>query len=299
MSDRRTSRNLSDEALTDAVLESFEGAASERFREIAESLVRHLHGFVRDVGLTEDEWFAGIDFLTRTGHITDDKRQEFILLSDVLGVSMLVIGLNNRKPAGATEATVFGPFFVAGSPHYDNGEDIANGASGVPCFVRGRVLGVDGEPVGGARIEIWQADDEGLYDVQRPGLDAAQGRGHLFSAADGGFAFWTVRPEAYPIPSDGPVGDLLAAAGRGPMRPAHIHFRVEARGYETLTTHVFADGDEFLDLDAVFGVKGSLIAPFVEHEPGPAPDGSVRDAPFTTMEYDLVLAPASAGEGGT
>ena len=299
MSGRPTGRNLSNEALTDAVLESFEGAASERFREIAESLVRHVHGFVTDVGLTEDEWFAGIDFLTRTGHITDDKRQEFILLSDVLGVSMLVIGLNNRKPAGATEATVFGPFFVADSPRYDNGEDIANGASGVPCFVRGRVLGTKGEPVGGARIEIWQADDEGLYDVQRPGLDEAQGRGHLFSAADGAFAFWTVRPEAYPIPADGPVGDLLAAAGRGPMRPAHIHFRVEAPGYETLTTHVFADGDEFLDLDAVFGVKGSLIAPFVHHEPGTAPDGSVRDASFTTMEYDLVLASARAGEGGT
>jgi hydroxyquinol 1,2-dioxygenase len=299
MNDRRTGRNLSDEALTDAVIESFEGAASERFRELAGSLVRHLHGFVTDVGLTEDEWFAGIDFLTRTGHITDDKRQEFILLSDVLGVSMLVIGLNNRKPAGATEATVFGPFFVAGSPRYDNGEDIANGASGVPCFVCGRVLGTKGEPVAGARIEIWQADDEGLYDVQRPGLDEAQGRGHVFSAADGGFAFWTVRPEAYPIPSDGPVGDLLAAAGRGPMRPAHIHFRVEAPGYETLTTHVFADGDEFLDLDAVFGVKGSLIAPFVDQEPGLAPDGSVRDARFTTMEYDLVLASAQAGEGGT
>jgi hydroxyquinol 1,2-dioxygenase len=298
MNDRPTARNLSDEALTDAVIDSFEGAASERFREIAESLVRHLHGFVTDVGLTEDEWFAGIDFLTRTGQITDEKRQEFILLSDVLGVSMLVIGLNNRKPAGATEATVFGPFFVADSPRYDNGDDIANGASGVPCFVRGRVLATNGEPIGGARIEIWQADDEGLYDVQRPGLDEAQGRGHLFSAADGSFAFWTVRPEAYPIPSDGPVGDLLAAAGRGPMRPAHIHFRVEASGYQTLTTHVFADGDEFLDLDAVFGVKGSLIAPFVDNDPGPAPDGSVRDARFATMVYDLVLA-AHLGEGHT
>jgi hydroxyquinol 1,2-dioxygenase len=299
VSGRPTGRNLSNEALTDAVLESFEGAASERFREIAESLVRHVHGFVTDVGLTEDEWFAGIDFLTRTGHVTNDKRQEFILLSDVLGVSMLVIGLNNRKPAGATEATVFGPFFVAGSPLVENGGDIANGASGTACFVSGSILSTDETPIGGARIEVWQADDEGLYDVQHVGLHAPQGRGHLFSAADGSFSFWTVRPEAYPIPTDGPVGDLLAAAGRGPMRPAHIHFRVEAAGYETLTTHVFAAGDEFLDGDAVFGVKGSLIAHFVEHEPGTAPDGSIRADPFATMAYDLVLAAAGSGGGGT
>jgi hydroxyquinol 1,2-dioxygenase len=289
-----SSRNLSEDALTDAVLASFDGAPSERFREIAQALVRHLHGFVAEAAITEDEWFQGIEFLTRTGHITDDKRQEFILLSDVLGVSMLVIGQNNRKPAGATEATVFGPFFVAGSPAYELGDDIANGASGTPCFVQGRILSVDGAPVGGARIEIWQADDEGLYDVQHPDLDAPQGRGHLFSAPDGAFRFWTVRPEAYPIPADGPVGDLLAAAGRGPMRPAHIHFRVEAPGYETLTTHVFADGDEFLDSDAVFGVKSSLIAPFIDHAPGVAPDGRLLDEPFTTMEYDLVLAPAGA-----
>ena len=287
-------RNLSEEALTDAVLASFDGAPSERFREIARALVSHLHAFIADAAITEEEWFQGIGFLTRTGHITDDKRQEFILLSDVLGVSMLVIGQNNRKPVGATEATVFGPFFVAGSPAYELGEDIANGASGAPCFVQGRILGADGAPVAGARIEIWQADDEGLYDLQRSDLDAPQGRGHLFSAPDGAFWFWTVRPEAYPIPSDGPVGDLLMAAGRGPMRPAHIHFRVEARGYETLTTHVFADGDEFLDSDAVFGVKTSLIAPFVDHAPGVAPDGRLVAEPFATMEYDLVLARAGA-----
>ena len=287
-----STRNLSEEALTEAVLASFDGAPSERFRELARSLVRHLHGFIADARITEEEWFQGIEFLTRTGQITDDRRQEFILLSDVLGVSMLVIGQNNRKPAGATEATVFGPFFVAGSPRYELGDDIANGASGVPCHVAGRIVGVGGEPVAGARIEIWQADDEGLYDVQHPDLEAPQGRGHLFSAPDGAFRFWTVRPEAYPIPSDGPVGDLLAAAGRGPMRPAHIHFRVEAPGYETLTTHVFADGDPYLDSDAVFGVKGSLIAPFVAHEPGVAPDGTTLAEPFATMTYDLVLAPA-------
>jgi hydroxyquinol 1,2-dioxygenase len=285
-------RNLADADLTEAVVDSFASSADPRFQQIAESLVRHLHAFATDVQLTEEEWFAGIDFLTRTGHITDDKRQEFVLLSDVLGLSMLTIGINHRHPGGATESTVFGPFFVEGSPGFQNGDDIAAGASGRPCFMSGRILAVDGTPIPGALIEVWQADDEGFYDVQRPELDAAQGRGHLRSADDGRFWFWSVLPEAYPIPQDGPVGDLLKAAGRSPMRPAHVHFKVEADGYETLITHVFVAGDEYLDTDAVFGVKQSLIGDFVEHPPGTAPDGRVLDEPFFTMEYDLILAPA-------
>jgi hydroxyquinol 1,2-dioxygenase len=286
-------RNLADADLTEAVVESFASSSDPRFRQIAESLVRHLHAFADEVQLTEAEWFAGIDFLTRTGHITDDKRQEFVLLSDVLGLSMQVIGINHRHPGGATESTVFGPFFVEGSPEFHNGDDIAAGASGRPCFMSGRILDVDGAPIPGALIEVWQADDEGFYDVQRPELDAAQGRGHLHSADDGRFWFWSVLPEAYPIPEDGPVGDLLHAANRSPMRPAHVHFKVEAPGYETLITHVFVSGDEYLDTDAVFGVKQSLIGEFVEHPAGEAaPDGRVLDEPFFTMEYDLVLAPA-------
>jgi hydroxyquinol 1,2-dioxygenase len=286
-----STRNLADEDLTHAVVASFDGARSERFRTIADSLVRHLHAFATEVALTEDEWFAGIDFLTRTGHISDDKRQEFILLSDVLGLSMLVVGLNHRRPPQATESTVFGPFFVEGSPAFENGDDIAGGAPGEPCFMQGRVVTVEGEPIAGARIEIWQADEDGFYDVQYSDLDAARGRGHLTSAADGRFWFWSVKPEAYPIPADGPVGELLAAGGRGPMRPAHVHFKITAEGFQTLITHVFVEGDEHLDSDAVFGVRSHLIGPFEHHEPGPAPDGSVMPVPFWTMSYDMVLAP--------
>jgi hydroxyquinol 1,2-dioxygenase len=284
-------RNLADEQLTRAVLASFEGAQSERFRDLARSLVRHLHDFVEDVQLTEEEWFQAIDFLTRTGHITDDKRQEFILLSDVLGISMLVIGLNNRKPPEATQATVFGPFFVEGAPQFENGDDIGRGAPGRPCFMSGRVLSTDGTPIAGARVDVWQADEDGFYDVQYSDLDEPRGRGRLRSDPEGRFWFWSVLPEAYPIPSDGPVGQLLEAGGRGPMRPAHVHFKVEAEGFETLITHVFVEGDAYLDTDAVFGVKSELIAPFPRHEPGVAPDGSERDTPFHTLDYDLVLVP--------
>jgi hydroxyquinol 1,2-dioxygenase len=286
-----STRNLADEELTQAVLASFERARSERFKVIAESLVRHLHGFATEVQLTEDEWLAAIDFLTRTGHITDDKRQEFILLSDVLGLSMLVVGMNNRRSPEATESTVFGPFFVEGSPAFENGDDIARGFSGEPCYMAGRVVDIASEPVAGARIEVWQADDDGFYDVQYEGLDEPRGRGHLSTDAEGRFRFWSVKPEAYPIPADGPVGELLEAGGRGPMRPAHVHFMVTADGYQKLITHVFVAGDEHLDSDAVFGVRSNLIGPFEHHEAGEAPDGRTMDVPYWTMSYDLVLAP--------
>jgi hydroxyquinol 1,2-dioxygenase len=287
-----STRNLSDQALTEAVVESFEHAASPRMKEVAQSLVRHLHAFVAEIEPTQEEWATAIDFLTRTGHITDDKRQEFVLLSDVLGVSMLVIGINHRVPDGATESTVFGPFFVAGAPARDNGDDIAAGAPGVPCLMSGRILSIAGEPIGGAVIDVWQADEAGLYDVQYAGLQEARGRAQLRARDDGSFSFWSVLPVAYPIPADGPVGELLAAGGRGPMRPAHVHFRVCAPDHATLTTHVFVAGYEHLDSDAVFGVKASLIAPFARHEAGTAPDGRTLSQPYYTLERDLVLAPA-------
>jgi hydroxyquinol 1,2-dioxygenase len=283
-------RDLTEDNLIKEVLATFEDAESERFKEIMQSLVRHLHAFVREVEPTEEEWFEAIEFLTRTGKISDDNRQEFILLSDTLGVSMQVIDINHRKPTGATEATVFGPFYVEGAPEYKNGDDLANGAPGEPCFVEGQVRSVSGEPIANAHLEIWQADDEGLYDVQREGLSEAQGRGQLNADESGRFWFWSVKPESYPIPYDGPVGDMLKAANRSPMRPAHVHFRISAPGYETVTTHVFEEGDEYLDSDAVFGVKDSLIADIVCHEPGLAPDGTGMNKPFYTLNYDFVLA---------
>ena len=285
-------RNLSDELLTQVVLESFENAGSPRIKEVLQSLVKHLHAFAVDVQLTEEEWAYGIDFLTRTGHITDDKRQEFILLSDVLGLSMQVIGINHAVPDGATENTVFGPFFVANSPQFTNGDDIANGASGIPCYFHGDVRSGSGEPIEGANLEIWMADDEGNYDVQYADLDHAQGRGHISSAGEGRYWFWSVLPEAYPIPHDGPVGDLLKGAGRHPWRPAHIHFQISAPGYKTCTTHVFVDGDEYLDSDAVFGVKSSLIQGFEHHDAGTdTPDGrDIGGGEWWEMHYDFVLA---------
>ncbi len=291
-------QDLADEALTRAVVESFAGAGDERLREVLESLVRHLHAFASEVELTEAEWATAVDFLTRTGHITDERRQEFILLSDVLGLSMLVVGLNHRDAPQATESTVFGPFFLEGSPPVENGGDLANGAPGQPCWFSGRVLSTDGTPLAGAHVEVWQADDHGFYDVQIAGLGEPRGRGHLRTDDEGRFAFWSVRPEAYPIPDDGPVGDLLKATGRSPMRPAHVHFLVRAPGHRTLITHVFADGDPHLGSDAVFGVRRSLVTTFEPREAGAAaPDGRVPGVPWSTASYDLVLAPDTPAGG--
>ena len=281
-----------EQQVTDQVLASLAGAASPRFRELMESLVRHAHAFVRETRLTEEEWAAGIEFLTRCGHITDDRRQEFILLSDVLGVSMLTIGVNHPATGDVTEATVFGPFFTEGSPEVGLGGDVAGGAAGRPCWVEGTVRGVDGAPVAGARIEIWEADADGFYDVQYTD-DRTAGRGHLFTDADGGYRFWAVTPTPYPIPDDGPVGDLLAAAGRGPMRAPHLHLMVTAKGHRRLVTHIFVRGGAHQDDDAVFGVKESLLVDFVEHAAGEAaPDGSRPAVPWTSAVFDIVLAPA-------
>jgi hydroxyquinol 1,2-dioxygenase len=286
-------RNISEDTITQAVLASFSECTDKRLWTIMTSLVQHLHAFARDVKLTEEEWFKAIQFLTETGHITDDKRQEFILLSDTLGLSMLVTTQNNKKPAQCTEATVFGPFYVEGAPVYQNGDDISNGAAGAPCFVQGRVLDLSGKPVANAQLDVWQSDDEGYYDVQRPpesdGKAEHRGRGRLHTQADGSFHFRSILAVAYPIPHDGPVGRMIEAVGRHPWRPAHLHFMIEAPGYETLITHVFRDGDKYLDSDAVFGVRSTLIADWIEHAPGVAPDGTKMDVPFYTLNYDFVL----------
>jgi hydroxyquinol 1,2-dioxygenase len=277
--------------LTDAVVASFAKAPNDRYRTIMQSLVRQIHSFARDVRLTDSEWQQAIDFLTRCGHITTDRRQEFILLSDVLGVSMLTVAINQPAEADATESTVFGPFFAEGAPEIAFGGDMAGGAKGQPCHVSGTVRGTSGDPVAGARIDVWEADDDGFYDVQY-GIDNTSGRAWLKSDDQGRYSFWAVRPAPYPIPHDGPVGDLLTAAGRSPMRPAHIHFMVRAPGYHTLITHVFAAGDPYLGNDAVFGVKDTLVGDFSVQPPGDAPDGRHLDHPWARLEFNIVLASA-------
>ncbi|WP_034263532.1 intradiol ring-cleavage dioxygenase [Actinospica robiniae] len=282
-------------AVTAQVLRSFADCADPRLREVMESLVRHLHSFVREVRLTEAEWNAGIEFLTRTGHITDERRQEFILLSDVLGVSMQTVAVNNEAYGDATEATVFGPFFVQNSPEIGHGEDLAFGAVGEPCWVEGTVADADGAPVAGARIEVWEADEDGFYDTQY-GDDRVAARGHLFSDTDGRYRFWALTPTPYPIPHDGPVGRLLAATGRSPMRASHLHFMVSALGRRTLVTHIFVRGDELLASDAVFGVKDSLVKDFQPQDGGaPTPDGrDLGGRSWSRVDFDIVLAPDGA-----
>src|SRR5262245_43344341 len=286
-------RNLNEDTITEAVLARHKDAPNVRLKQIMTALVRHLHDFAREVELTEAEWFEGIRFLTDVGHMTDDKRQEFILLSDTLGLSMLVIAMNNRKPEGCTEATVFGPFHVENAPKYALGADVANGAQGEPCFVRGHIRGLDGKPVAGATIDVWQADEAGFYDVQYKDLAQHRARGVLQSDGKGAFHFRTILANAYPIPHDGPVGRLLKGLDRHPWRPAHLHFMIKAPGYETLVTHVFRNGDKYLDSDAVFGVRSSLIAEWIRHEGGKAPDGTQMDTAFYTLDFDFVLNPTA------
>jgi hydroxyquinol 1,2-dioxygenase len=280
-------------ALFERVVASFAGAPDARTRELVEALTRHVHGFLRETRLTEDEWKRTIDFLTAVGHITDDRRQEFILLSDVLGASMQTITINNAARANATEATVFGPFFVEGSPEVGLGGDVAGGAAGEPCWVEGTVTGTDGRPVPGARVEVWEADADGLYDVQY-GDDRVTGRGHLHADDEGRYRLWAVTPTPYPIPDDGPVGELLRATGRDPMRAAHLHLMVQAAGYRTLVTHVFPRHDPYLESDSVFGVRDSLIVDVQQQLPNTAtPDGRDVTGPWARISFDLVLAPAT------
>jgi hydroxyquinol 1,2-dioxygenase len=287
--DQRAELQRREAMLTERVVGSFDDASSPRVRELLQGLVRHLHAYAREVRLTEDEWQHAIDFLTRTGQITDDKRQEFILLSDVLGLSMLTIGINAPADPEATEPTVFGPFFVDDAPEIEYGGDVAQGASGEPCWVEGRVTDPTGSPVGRAEIEVWEADDDGFYDVQH-GDGRTSGRARMSSDEDGRYGFWSVKPVAYPIPGDGPVGELLKAARRSPMRPAHIHFMVRAPGYRTLVTHVFAAGGPHLDDDAVFGVKASLIEEFSQQPPGEGPASRHLDGRWWKLGFNVRLA---------
>jgi len=279
-------RNLNQHTITQAVLDRIHPDTNPRLKVVLTSLVNHLHDFAREVALTEDELMQAIQYLTAVGQKCDDKRQEFILLSDVLGLSMLTVALNNDKPAGCTEATVFGPFYVENEPEIALGGDAANGAPGEPCWVEGQIKGPTGEVIPHAQIEVWQADADGFYDVQKPELQQAQARAKMKADAQGRYYFKTIVAEAYPIPTDGPVGDLLHATGRHPWRPAHLHFMIKAPGYETLITHVFRDGDTYLDSDAVFGVRQSLVAAWVKQEADAKEGGAT-----THLHFDFVLNP--------
>ncbi len=285
-------RNLTEKNLTDAVLAKLDGTTDARFKQIMVSLITHLHAFVREVELTEEEWFTGIQFLTATGQKCDDKRQEYILLSDTLGVSMLVDAMNHRKPSGATESTVLGPFYVAGAPEKPLGANIAEGVEGEPTYFSGRVRALDGKPIAGATLDLWSTDGAGWYDVQLQGDKGMRARGKIKTDADGRYGFWTIKPVSYPIPTDGPVGKMLLKTGRHPYRPAHTHMIVSAPGYRTVTTHVFVEGDPYLESDAVFAVKNSLVADFKRQDPGLAPDGKRMDRPFYTVRYEFALEPA-------
>lgn len=287
-------RNFNENTITDAVLERIANTPDARLKQICESLVRHLHDFVRDVRLTDAEWSFAIDFLTRTGQKCDGNRQEFILLSDTLGISMLVDAINHGS-GGGTETTVLGPFYVQNPPEYPLGADIQGGMKGDPLYAEGRVTTTDGKPLANAIVDVWHSDDDGYYDVQHiDDIGGLSGRARFRTDADGRYRFWSIKPAAYPIPYDGPVGEMLVGQKRHPWRPAHVHFMIEAPGHEKLATHVFVDGDQYLDSDAVFGVKDLLIGRFVKHEAGQAPNGKCIDKPFYTLKYDFNLAPAKS-----
>lgn len=285
-------RNYSEPNSVASVLERNVNCRDDRLREIMLSLVTHLHAFVKEVEPTFEEWAFAIDFLTRTGQICDDTRQEFILLSDTLGVSMLVDAINHRRNSAATESTVLGPFHVAGAPPMQMGDSISRDGKGEPLYMSGRVLDESGAPIASALLDVWQTSFDGFYDVQDPRQPSMNLRGQFVTGTDGRYFFRSVKPSSYPIPNDGTVGKMLAALGRHPMRPAHVHFIVSAPGYQSVTTHVFVDGDPYLDSDAVFGVKESLIVPFVRHDDPSTAERLGLGNPFFTAEYDFILVPA-------
>jgi catechol 1,2-dioxygenase len=283
---------FTEENSAEVVISRNAGAEDARLKEVMAVIIRHLHAAVKEIQPTQEEWMRAITFLTDTGHMCSDWRQEFILLSDILGVSMLVDAINNRKPSGASESTVLGPFHVEGAPELPMGADICFDQKGEPMFVHGRILDTEGRPVAGAKIDVWQANDEGFYDVQQKGIQPDFNlRGVFRTGADGRYWFRGVKPKFYPIPDDGPVGKLLRALGRHPYRPAHLHYIIGAEGFETLVTHIFDPDDPYIGTDAVFGVKESLLAAFRWTEDAAAAQAAGFGSPgFFDVEHDFVLA---------
>ncbi|WP_029432004.1 dioxygenase [Blastococcus sp. URHD0036] len=282
---------VTEDNITDLAVQRWQTAHDPRTAEVMTALVRHLHDFAREVRLTEAEWIAAVQWLNRTGQISSEKREEFILASDVLGLSMLVVQMNHRLDPAATPATVLGPFHIPGSPELGFGGDMSDGLTGVPLYVHGHVRDLAGAPVPDARLDVWQADDEGLYESQHPAVDEARLRGIYRTRDDGSYCVRTIAPRGYSIPMDGPVGDLVSGTDISHFRPAHVHFLLDVPGFEPLITHLFQEGAEYLDSDVVFGTKQELVVRFEQREPGPTPDGGSSDVPWAEARYDFVLQP--------
>jgi hydroxyquinol 1,2-dioxygenase len=280
---------VTEDNITDLAVERWATAKDPRLAELMTALVRHLHDFAREVRLTEAEWMAAVQWLTATGRISDEKREEFILASDVLGLSMLVVQMNHRLDPQATPATVLGPFHIEGSPELDYAEDMSDGLPGTPLYLHGTVRDLTGAPVGGGVLDVWQADAEGAYEAQIPDVDEARLRAKYTTREDGSYCLRTIAPLGYTIPMDGPVGDLIGRTEISHFRPAHIHFLINVPGYEPLITHLFQEGAPYLDSDVVFGTKQELVVRFDQRDPGPTPDGGTIDVPWLEARYDFVL----------
>src|SRR5215212_4615727 len=280
---------VNEDNITELAVARWGTARDPRLAEIMQALVRHLHAFAREVRLTEPEWMAAIQWLTRTGQISDAKREEFILTSDVLGLSMLVVQMNHAFDPRATPATVLGPFHIEGSPQLEYGADMSQGLPGTPLVLHGVVSDLDGNPVPGAVLDLWQADNEGLYESQHADVDEARLRGKYTTRPDGSYCVRTVAPLGYTIPMDGPVGELISQTEISHLRPAHVHFLLNVPGYEPLITHLFQEGADYLDSDVVFGVKEELVVHYDERGPGETPDGGTSAEPWVEARYDFVL----------
>lgn len=289
--------------IAQAVIERMTECQDPRFKQVMSSLIRHAHAFVQDVDLKPDEWMAAIEFLTDSGKMCDEKRQEFILLSDTLGISMLVVALAQARGAAAlkdhppkvapTEATVLGPFFWEGAPELPLGAQLDGAGAGEPCYYHGQVTDTAGKPIAGALLDVWSSDDEGFYDLQKGDGNAMSLRARFRTDADGRYHYWSIKPAFYPVPNDGPVGRMLRRMGRHPNRPAHMHTLLQAPGHEQLITHIFVSDSPYIESDAVFGVRESLIADFKAHPAGAAPDGRRLDQPWSSAQYDFCLVPSA------
>ena len=282
---------VTEDNITELAKQRWGTAHDARTRELVTGLVQHLHDFAREVRLTEAEWMAAVQWLTRTGQISDEKREEFILASDVLGLSMLVVQMNHRFDPAATPATVLGPFHIEGSPELGYAADMSEGLPGVPLFLSGTVRSLDGTPIGGAVLDAWQADEDGAYEAQLA-VDEARLRAKYTTREDGTYCLRTIAPKGYTIPMDGPVGELIRQTDISHFRPAHVHFMLNVPGFRPLITHLFEEGAEFLDSDVVFGTKQELVVSYQHHEPGPTPDGGTSEVPWVSATYDFVLQPA-------